>query len=98
MMAFMTVEQVEEKLKQFTISLSNEFQLSYITSKSFDIYKHNHEKMFNEVNEGILSAKEYANKLDKGTKDKMNVLKKALESRPWKAEIGVIQDILSKMM
>lgn len=98
MLAFMTVDQVEEKLKQFTITLSNEFQLSYITSKSFDAHRHNYEKMFNEVNDGILSAKEYANKLDKGTKDKLNVLKKALESRPWKSEIGMLQDILSKMM
>jgi hypothetical protein len=98
LVTFMTIEQVDQKLKDFTQTLANEFNQAYVTHKVFESQKYVFEKMFNEVNEGILSAKEYANKSGKASTDKINVVKKALESRPWKADINIIQDIISKFM
>lgn len=95
---FMTIEDVKKHLERFTIELDESFQKSYITSKVFEKNHEHVEKVLADMNDAIIKTKEFSSRLDKDSKDKILVVKKALESRPWKSEIAVVQDYVSKLM
>jgi hypothetical protein len=95
---FMKIEDVNKNLERFTYELDEKFQQSYVTRKLFGTEQESIEKNFLDLNDAIMKTKEYSSKLDKDSKDKILVVKKALESRPWKQEIATIQEYVSKLM
>lgn len=95
---FMSIDDVNKNLERFTFELQEKFNQSYITIKLFDTRQEAIEKTFADLNDAIMKSKEFSSKLDKDSKEKIMVVKKALESRPWRAEIAVIQEYVSKLM
>lgn len=93
--SYVKTEEMDSKLKEYTMSLYKDFSLGYVTSGIYEAHHNRTEKMFSEANEHIISLKEYINKLDNANNDKMRLMKKTLESRPWKNELNPIYEELN---
>lgn len=89
-------EEMDSKLREFTMSLSKSFSLCYVTSGIYEAHQNRIEKMFNDSNEHFTSLKEYVNKLDSANNEKFRLIKKTMESRPWKNELNAIYEELNR--
>ena len=79
---FMKIEEVETKLKEFSLSLSQDFHSTYVSTLSYADDVEKNELLFKEINEQFSTAKDYTHKLDSQTNEKVRILKKALDSKP----------------
>lgn len=88
-------EELDRKFREFTMTLLKDFSQSYVTMGTFEAHQSKTEKIFNESNEHFYGLRDYVNKLDNSNNEKIRLVKKALESRPWKTELNVIYDELN---
>ena len=79
---YMKVLEVEKKLKEFSANLSKDFNTNFISFEKFSEQSLLYSTKFNELDQDITSSKDYFNKLDNSTNEKVRILKKNLESKP----------------
>lgn len=92
---YVKTEDMDRKFRDFTMNLSKDFALSYVSNNLYESFQNRTEKMFHDTNEHILNLKDYINKLDNSNNDKIRLVKKAIESRPWKTEVNAIYNELN---
>ncbi|OMJ84030.1 hypothetical protein SteCoe_14957 [Stentor coeruleus] len=85
-------EELDRKFKEFTMILFKDFSQSYTTMASFEAHQIKTEKLLSESNDHYYGLRDYINKLDNSNNEKIRLIKKALESRPWKTELNTIYD------
>jgi hypothetical protein len=95
---YMKTSAVDKKLKEFYTVLSDDFRRDYLLIETFDNEKMVTGKTFKDIDDRFSSIKEYFNKLDHVTGEKIKAIKKNLDSNPWKPDIdSLIQEIAKKV-
>lgn len=89
---YIKTEDLTARFQEFSASLDKSFRTSFITSEVYSETNETIEKKIKETHQMINSSREFVMKLDNATNEKVRIVKKSIDSKPWKSELYTLQE------
>ena len=93
---YIKTDELQDKFKEFTLNLDVDFKKKYPTMELFVENNEHIDKELKEIHQNFLTSREHVQKLDNGTNEKVRILKKAFDSKPWQVDIRSLTEIVEQ--
>ena len=93
---YIKTDELKVRFQEFTLDLDADFKKKYPTMELFVENNENIDRDFREIKQNFIDSKEFVVKLDSGTNEKMRILKKAFDSKPWQVDIRALSEVVDE--